>query len=52
LKALGKKILRGEELKEDSSTLRSLLDTLFDKKKDKDHLVAIFAQTRWSPGRN
>jgi hypothetical protein len=51
LKAMGKKILKGEELKDDSSTLRSLLDTLFDKKKDKDHLVAIFAQTRWSPGR-
>lgn len=52
LKALGKRTLTGEELKEDSATLRSLLDTLFDKKKDKDHLVAIFAQTKWSPSRN
>lgn len=51
LKALGKRTLTGEALKEDTSTFRSLIDTLFIKKKDKDQMVSIFAQTKWSPAR-
>lgn len=51
LKALGKRVLSGDDLKEDTSTFRSLLDTLFKEKKDKDQLVSIFAQTKWSPAR-
>lgn len=48
LKALGKRKLSGEQLKDDTATFRSLLDTLFTSKKDKDQLVYLFAQTKWT----
>jgi hypothetical protein len=51
LKALGKRTLTGEALKEDTTTFRSLIDTLFTSKKDKDQIISIFAQTKWSPSR-
>lgn len=35
-------------LEEDSSTLRSLLDTLFSRREDKAQAVAVFANTKWS----
>lgn len=42
---------QGEEpisLEEDSSTLRSFLDTLFSRREDKAQVVAVFANTKWS----
>jgi hypothetical protein len=50
LKAIGKRRLTGEQLKDDTSTFRSLLDTLFTSKKDKDQLTTLFAQTKWVGG--
>lgn len=47
LKALGKRRLSGEQLKDDTATFRSLIDTIFTSKKDKDHMVTLFAQTKW-----
>ena len=37
-----------EEQDADTATTRSLLDTLFRRNEDKDHLIAIFAHTKWS----
>jgi hypothetical protein len=51
LKAIGKRNLTGDLLKEDTTTFRSLIDTLFVEKKDKDQIISIFAQTKWSPAR-
>lgn len=50
LKAIGKRRLTGEQLKDDTATFRSLLDTLFTSKKDKDQLTTLFAQTKWVGG--
>lgn len=51
LKAIGKRKLTGEQLKDDTATFRSLIDTLFTRKQDKDQLVSLFAQTKWTGGR-
>lgn len=48
LKKLGKDIT----LEEDTTTLRSLLDTIFIRKEDKAQLVSIFANTKWSLNRS
>ena len=44
LNQLGKDVT----LEEETTTLRSLLDTLFIRREDKKQLVAIFANTKWS----
>ena len=41
------KVSSPEILKEDTSTFRSFLDTLFQRKEDKDQMIALFANTRW-----
>lgn len=42
-----RRAMTDEELALDSATTRSLLDTLFRRDEDKNHLVAIFAHTKW-----
>jgi len=40
----------GISLEEETTTLRSLLDTLFTRHEDKAQMVSIFANTKWSKG--
>lgn len=40
--------MTSDELKEDTATFRSLLDTLFTRKADKDQITSLFANTKWS----
>lgn len=47
-KARGRRRLTSEDLAEDTATFRSLLDTLFTRKADKDQLISMFAHTKWS----
>lgn len=42
------KINKKETLEEETTTLRSLLDTLFLRRKDKAQAVAVFANTKWT----
>lgn len=37
-----------EIIKDETSTFRSFLDTLFQRKEDKDQMIALFANTKWS----
>lgn len=46
-KARGRRRLTSDDLKDDTATFRSLLDTLFTRKADKDQLIELFAQTKW-----
>lgn len=46
-KARGRRRMTSEDIKEDTSTFRSLLDTLFTRKADKDQLIEVFAHTKW-----
>lgn len=43
----GRRRLTGEALAEDTATFRSLLDTLFARKDDKDQVISLFAHTKW-----
>lgn len=43
-----RRALTDEEMEQDTATTRSFLDTLFRRREDKEHLVAIFAHTKWS----
>jgi hypothetical protein len=47
-KARGRRRLTSEDIAEDTATFRSLLDTLFTRKVDKDQLISVFAHTKWS----
>jgi len=47
-KVRGRRRMTSEDLKEDTATTRSLLDTLFRRREDKTQLVAVFANTKWS----
>jgi len=47
VKALGDNEI---SLEEETTTLRSLLDTLFTRHEDKTQMVSIFANTKWSKG--
>lgn len=44
----GRRRMTDEELIEDSSTTRSLIDTLFRRKEDKEQVASIFAYTKWT----
>jgi hypothetical protein len=44
----GTRKLSSEDLKEESTTFRSLIDTLFSRPEDKDQLVAVWANTKWT----
>ena len=44
----GRRRLTSDDLKEDTATLRSLLDTLFTRREDKAQLTAVFANTKWA----
>lgn len=37
-----------DELKEDTATFRSLMDTIFTRKEDKAQMTALFAATKWN----
>jgi hypothetical protein len=37
-----------EDIKEETATFRSFLDTLFTRKEDKEQVVALFAATKWN----
>jgi hypothetical protein len=39
--------MTGDVLADDTATFRSLLDTLFVRKVDKDQVVSLFAHTKW-----
>lgn len=43
-----KTLKKAETLEEETTTLRSLLDTLFVRREDKAQVVSIFANTRWN----
>jgi hypothetical protein len=43
-----RRAMSDEELALDTATTRSFLDTLFRRREDKDHLIAIFAHTKWA----
>ena len=47
VKSRGRRRPTEEDVKEETSTFRSLLDTLFTRKSDKDQLVKIFAANEW-----
>lgn len=47
VKARGRRQPTEAELLEETATFRSLLDTLFRRKQDKDQLVSLFAHTKW-----
>ena len=40
--------LTGAEWEEDTRSFRQLVDILFDKKEDKDQMIALFSMTSWS----
>lgn len=44
----GRRRMTDEELIEDSATTRSLLDTLFRRREDKEQAASIFAYTKWT----
>jgi hypothetical protein len=44
---LGRRRMTGDVLADDTATFRSLLDTLFVRKVDKDQVVSLFAHTKW-----
>jgi hypothetical protein len=46
-KARGRRRMTAEDIAEDSATFRSLIDTLYRRKEDKDQIVALFAQNKW-----
>lgn len=50
-KARGRRRLTSEDMSEDTATFRSLLDTLFTRKADKDQLISLFAHTKWTTRR-
>lgn len=47
----GRRRLTREDILEDTATFRSLLDTLFSRKQDKDQLIEVFAHTKWTKKR-
>ena len=49
VKAMGSETI---SLEEETTTLRSLLDTLFKRHEDKAQLVSVFANTKWSKGQD
>lgn len=50
-KVRGTRKLTKNDLKEETTTFRSLLDTLFRRAEDKAQLTAVFANTKWSKQR-
>lgn len=44
----GRRALTSEQMAEDTATFRSLLDTLFQRKSDKDQLTHLFAINKWT----
>jgi len=50
-KARGRRRLTKDDVIEDTATFRSLLDTLFTRKADKDQLIALFARNKWTTKR-
>lgn len=47
-RAIFKAMNKKETLEEETTTLRSLLDTLFSRREDKAQVVSIFANTKWN----
>jgi hypothetical protein len=43
--------MTSDELKDDTATFRSLLDTLFTREQDKAQMTALFANTKWNKAR-
>ena len=50
-KARGRRKLTKEDLKTETTTLRSFIDTLFTREVDKEQIVSLFANTKWSAKR-
>lgn len=46
-KARGRRRPTEEDIKEETTTFRSLIDTLFSRKSDKDQATVVFAATSW-----
>lgn len=47
VKVRGRRRPTAAEIAEETATFRSLLDTLYRRKADKDQMISLFAQTKW-----